>query len=203
LGVEQLSLQPPVPLTSTHLVTDFDCGVDSLNEWLGKRAWKNQAIGGSRTFVVTNGESEKCGLGARAFGGKLPPKTSLLCPSGAPFQDIVIGYYCLSSAAIDRIELPKAKQRNMPDPIPAVLIGRLAVDVRYQGQKIGLSLLQDALCRIITASQSIGVAYILVHALDDAAKRFYEKNGFVAIPQQPLTLFLSVATATVAMQSEQ
>ena len=172
MGVEQLSLQPPVPLTSTHLVTDFDCGVDSLNEWLGKRAWKNQAIGVSRTFVVTNGE-------------------------------IVIGYYCLSSAAIDRIELPKAKQRNMPDPIPAVLIGRLAVDARYQGRKIGLSLLQDALCRIISASQSIGVAYILVHALDDAAKSFYEKNGFVAIPEQPLTLFLSVATATVAMQSEQ
>ncbi len=178
MNTEQLPLQPPVPLTSTHLVTDFDCGVDSLNEWLGKRAWKNQAIGVSRTFVVTK-------------------------KSEAPFQEIVIGYYCLSSAAIDRIELPKSKQRNMPDPIPAVLIGRLAVDVRYQGQKIGLSLLQDALCRIIAASQSIGVAYILVHALDDAAKRFYEINGFVAIPEQPLTLFLSVATATVAMESEQ
>ncbi|WP_373543748.1 GNAT family N-acetyltransferase, partial [Chamaesiphon sp.] len=191
MGIEQLPLQPPVSLTSTHLVT-FDCGVDSLNEWLDKRAWKNQVLGVSRTFVVSNGESEKCiwsarrplGLGARAFGGKLPPKTSLLCRSGAHFQDIVIGYYCLSSAAIDRIELPKAKQRNMPDPIPAALIGRLAVDLRYQGRKIGLSLLQDALDRIITASQSIGVAYILVHALDDGAKRFYEVNGFVAIPER-------------------
>ena len=89
----------------------------------------------------------------------------------------------------------------MPDPIPAALIGRLAVDLRYQGRKIGLSLLQDALCRIITASQSIGVAYILVHALDDVAKRFYEVHGFMAIPEQPLTLFLPVATAVVAMQS--
>ena len=105
--------------------------------------------------------------------------------------------------ANDRIELLKAKQRNMPDPIPAVLIGRLAVDVRYQGQRIGLSLLQDALDRTIAASQSIGVAYILVQALNDAAKRFYEKNGFVAIPEQPLTLFLAVATAAAAMQSEQ
>ena len=153
-------------------MTDFDCGVDSLNEWLGKQAWKNQVLGVSRTFVVCDGE-------------------------------IVTGYYCLSSAAIDRIELPKAKQRNMPDPIPAALIGRLAVDLHYQGQKIGVSLLQDALCRIITASQSIGVAYILVHALDDAAKRFYEINGFVAIPEQPLTLFLPVATAVVAMQSQE
>jgi predicted N-acetyltransferase YhbS len=172
LGIAQLPLQPPTPLISTHLVTDFDCGVESLNEWLDKRAWKNQVLGVSRTFVITN-------------------------------DNIVVGYYCLSSAAIDRIELPKAKQRNMPDPIPAILIGRLAVDLRYQGKKIGLSLLQDAICRIITAAQSVGVAYILVHALDDAAKRFYEMNGFEAIPEQPLTLFLSVATAAKAMQSEQ
>lgn len=171
MGVEQLSLQPPVPLTSTHVVTDFDCGVDSLNEWLLKRALKNQTIGASRTFVVTNGE-------------------------------IVVGYYCLCSAAIDRIEPPKAKKRNMPDPIPSVLIGRLAVDLRYQGQKIGLSLLQDAIYRIVAASQSIGIAYILVHALDDTAKRFYEINGFVAIPEEPLTLFLSVATAESAMGFE-
>jgi predicted N-acetyltransferase YhbS len=171
LGIAQLPLQPPVPLTSTHLVADFNCSVESLNEWLGKRAWKNQVLGVSRTFVVCDGE-------------------------------IIIGYYCLSSAAIDRIALPKARQRNMPDPIPAVLIGRLAVDLQYQGQKIGVSLLQDAICRIITASQSIGVAYILVHALDDGAKRFYEVNGFVAIPEQPLTLFLPVATAIVAMQSQ-
>jgi predicted N-acetyltransferase YhbS len=153
-----------VPLTANHLVTDFDCGVDSLNEWLGRRAWKNQTIDVSRTFVVTDG-------------------------------DIVVGYYCLSSAAIDRIGLPKARQRNMPDPIPAALIGRLAVDRRYQGQKIGVSLLQDAICRIVTASKSVGMAYILVHALDDGAKRFYEINGFVAIPERPLTLFLPVATA--------
>jgi GNAT superfamily N-acetyltransferase len=165
LDIEQLSLTPPIPLTSSHAVDDFDCGVSSLNEWLDKRAWKNQAIGVSRTFVVANGE-------------------------------IVIGYYCLSSAAIDRVALPKARQRNMPDPIPAILIGRLAVDVRYQGQQIGLSLLQDAIYRIVRTSQIIGVAYILVHALDDVAKRFYEKNGFTAIPEQPLTLFLPVATAT-------
>ena len=168
MDIEKLSLQPPVTLTSTHVVNDFDCGIDSLNEWLDKRAWKNQVTFVSRTFVVTNGK-------------------------------VVIGYYCLSSAAIDRIELPRAKQRNIPDPIPAILIGRLAVDLRYQGQKIGLSLLQDAIDRIVRASQKIGVAYVLVHALDDAAKRFYEINGFTAIPEQPLTLYLSVATAAKAM----
>jgi GNAT superfamily N-acetyltransferase len=171
LGITPSPLQPPVTLTANHLVADFDCGVDSLNEWLGKRAWKNHTIDVSRTFVVTDGE-------------------------------IVIGYYCLSSAAIDRIEMPKARQRNMPDPIPAALIGRLAVDRRYQGQKIGVSLLQDAICRIVTAAQSVGMAYILVHALDDGAKRFYEINGFVAIPERPLTLFLPIATAVAALQSQ-
>jgi GNAT superfamily N-acetyltransferase len=170
LGITSSPLQPPVPLTANHLVTDFDCGVDSLNEWLSRRAWKNHTLDVSRTFVVTDG-------------------------------DIVIGYYCLSSAAIDRIELPKARQRNMPDPIPAALIGRLAVDRKYQGQKIGMSLLQDAIYRIVTAAQSVGMAYILVHALDDRAKSFYENNGFVAIPERPLTLFLPVATAVAAIQS--
>jgi GNAT superfamily N-acetyltransferase len=164
----EVPLQPPVPLTTAHQVTDFDCGVDSLNEWLCKRAWKNQVIDVSRTFVICDGES-------------------------------VIGYYCLSSAAISRVEMPKGKQRNMPDPIPAALIGRLAVDRRYQGKKIGVSLLQDAIFRIITASQSIRVAYILVHALENTAKCFYEINGFVAIPDRPLTLFLPVATAIAAM----
>ncbi|WP_309741629.1 GNAT family N-acetyltransferase [Chamaesiphon sp. OTE_20_metabat_361] len=172
MGITPSPLQPPVPLTANHLVTDFDCGVDSLNEWLSKRAWKNHTIDVSRTFVVTDGE-------------------------------IVVGYYCLSSAAIDRIEMPKARQRNMPDPIPAALIGRLAVDLRYQGQKIGVSLLQDAICRIVIAAKSVGMAYILVHALDDGAKHFYEINGFVAIPERPLTLFLPVATAVAAIQSQE
>ena len=117
--------------------------------------------------------------------------------------DIVVGYYCLSSAAIDRIEMPKARQRNMPDPIPAALIGRLAVDRKYQGQKIGVSLLQDAIYRIVTAAKSVGMAYILVHALDDRAKLFYESYGFVAIPERPLTLFLPIATAVAAIQSQE
>ena len=57
MGIEQLSLQPPVPLTSTHVATDFDCGVDSLNEWLGKRAWKNQAIGVSLSLYTQIAQS--------------------------------------------------------------------------------------------------------------------------------------------------
>jgi predicted N-acetyltransferase YhbS len=157
-------MESPVPLKPSHLVTDFDCGVNSLNDWLCRRAWKNQIGDVSRTFVVCE-------------------------------EEIVIGYYCLSSAAIGRIEMPKSRQRNMPDPIPAALIGRLAVDLKHRGKGIGAGLLQDAIIRIVTASQNLGIAYILVRALNDSAKSFYEKHGFVAIPDEPLTLFLPVATA--------
>jgi predicted N-acetyltransferase YhbS len=170
--MKEFCLQSPTPLTPNLQTTDFDCGVDSLNDWLCKRAWKNQVNDVSRTFVVCDGE-------------------------------MIVGYYCLSSAAIGRLDLPKSKQRNMPDPIPAALIGRLAVDIRYQGQKIGVSLLQDAILRVVNAAQNIGVAYILVHALDDVAKSFYEANGFVSIPEQPLTLFIPVATIATAINNEQ
>jgi GNAT superfamily N-acetyltransferase len=166
--MKEVFLQLPAPLTPNLQTTNFDCGVDSLNDWLCKRAWKNQINDVLRTFVVCDGE-------------------------------IIVGYYCLSSAAIDRLDLPKSKQRNMPDPIPVVLIGRLAVDKRYQGKKIGVSLLQDAILRVVNAAQNIGVAYILVHALDDVAKHFYEVNGFISIPEQPLTLFIPVATAVAAI----
>jgi predicted N-acetyltransferase YhbS len=162
-------MQPPVPLSNSHLIADFDCGVESLNDWLRKRAWKNQASNVSRTYVVCKEKN-------------------------------IIGYYCLSSAAIDREDMPKSQQRNMPDPIPAVLIGRLAVDLKYKGRGIGAGLLQDALVRIVTASQTVGIAYILVRALDVEAKRFYEKYGFVAIPEETLTLFLPVATALAALR---
>jgi predicted N-acetyltransferase YhbS len=168
--MENLFLQPPVALTSDHILSDFDCGVDSLNDWLHKRAWKNQLLDVSRTFVVCD-------------------------------QQRVVGYYCLSSAAIGRISMPKARQRNMPDPIPAVLLGRLAVDRHYQGQKIGVGLLQDAVLRVVQISETIGTAYILVHALDDAAQGFYQTFGFMPIAETPLTLFLPVATALQVKQT--
>ncbi len=158
-------LQAPVPLTDAHVVQDFDCGVESLNDWLQRRAWKNQLLDVSRTFIVCQ-------------------------------EDQVVGYYCLSSAAIGRHSMPKSRQRNMPDPIPAVLIGRLAVDRRYQGRKIGVGLLQDAVLRIVQVAQTIGTAYIVVHALDEAAQGFYQTYGFTSIPETPLTLFLPVSTAT-------
>lgn len=106
--------------------------------------------------------------------------------------ELVVGYYCLASGAIAAIDAPSAIRRNMPDPIPIALLGRLAIDRRQQGQGLGTALLQDAVMRTMRAAEIIGVRGLIVHALSDAAKAFYERYGFVASPTSPLTLALSL-----------
>ena len=100
----------------------------------------------------------------------------------------IVGYYALAAAAIASNEAPGRLRRNMPDPIPMVLLGRLAIDRREQGKKLGTLLLRDALARVQRASHEIGVVGILVHAVSDDAKRFYLR-GFAEAPSHPMTLF--------------
>lgn len=107
---------------------------------------------------------------------------------------IVIGYYSLSSGAVAHEVAPKAMRRNMPDPLPAMLLGRLAVDRQYHNQGLGSALLRDAMLRTLSISQEIGVALMFVHALHDQAKQFYLSRGFVPSPLQPMTLMMTVAT---------
>src|SRR5262249_36759342 len=83
-------------------------------------------------------------------------------------------------------------KRNMPDPVPGVLIGRLAVDRSCQGRGLGADLLRDAVLRIVGAAEIVGVRAILVHAMSDDAKRFYERFGFRASPVEPMTLMMTV-----------
>lgn len=104
----------------------------------------------------------------------------------------VIGYYCLSSGAIAAIEAPGKIRRNMPDPIPMTVMGRLAIDQFWQGKGIGVALLQDAVLRAARAAEIIGIRGVLVHAISAEAKAFYEHNGFVPSPSNPLTLLLSL-----------
>ena len=106
----------------------------------------------------------------------------------------VIGYYSLSAGAISHQAAPKALRRNMPDPLPVLLLGRLAVDKRYHNQGIGQALLRDAMLRAVNVSGDAGVFAILVHALSDPAKQFYLSRGFVASPLQPMTLMMTLAT---------
>ena len=156
-------LSPPVPLSATHALADFDSGVHSLDEWLKKRALKNHASGASRCFV--------------------------LCAATT-----VIGYYSLSAGAISHEAAPKALRRNMPDPLPVLLLGRLAIDRRYHNLGLGRAMLRDAMIRAVGVSVDAGVFAILVHALSERAKQFYLSRGFVGSPLQPMTLIMTLET---------
>lgn len=104
----------------------------------------------------------------------------------------VVGYYCLSSGALDLAEAPGAVRRNMPDPIPMAVLGRLAVDRNWQGKGLGVALLQDAVMRTAQAAGIMGIRGVLVHAISDEARAFYERYGFSGSPANPMTLVLSL-----------
>jgi GNAT superfamily N-acetyltransferase len=106
----------------------------------------------------------------------------------------VIGYYSLSAGAIRHEAAPKAMRRNMPDPLPVILLGRLAVDRRYHNQGLGQSLLRDAMLRAVNVAGDAGVFAILVHTISDQARRFYLSRGFVESPLQPMTLLMTLET---------
>ena len=152
-------LNSPISLTVDHQTTGFDCGIDSLNEWLIRRALKNEYGGGSRTYVVCAGNQ-------------------------------VVGYYAIAAGSIAREDASERIRRNMPDPIPALILGRLAVKKGYQGAGIGQGLLKDALARSINVSQQIGARVLIVHALNSKAEAFYLKHGFIVNLSIPNTLFL-------------
>jgi GNAT superfamily N-acetyltransferase len=102
--------------------------------------------------------------------------------------DLVVGYYAIASGGIDIDAAPGRLRRNMPDPIPVVVLGRLAVMRPEQGQGLGRALLRDALTRILQAREQIGIALILVHALSEKAKLFYTGCGFRESPLDTMTL---------------
>jgi GNAT superfamily N-acetyltransferase len=106
----------------------------------------------------------------------------------------VVGYYSLSAGAISHEAAPRAMRRNMPDPLPVLLLGRLAVDKRYHNQGIGQALLRDAMLRAVNVAGDAGVFAILVHAISDQARQFYLSRGFVESPLQPMTLFMMIET---------
>ena len=104
----------------------------------------------------------------------------------------VVGYYSLASGALALNDAPSQFRRNMPDPIPVAILGRLAVDKSFQGKGLGVALLQDAVVRTAQASGILGIRGLIVHALSNEAKAFYEYHGFVASPTQFMTLILSI-----------
>lgn len=146
----------------------FDCGYESLNDYLKKYARQNHLKGIAKTFIAVN-DSE---------------------------NDLQIkGYYTISASIIDFKSLPESYQKKVPAyPIPTLLIGKLAVDNNSKGQRLGTELLVNALERAVKVSTEIGIYAIRVDAIDLQAKNFYLSHEFISFKDQELSLFLPIAT---------
>lgn len=117
-------------------------------------------------------------------------------------NDRVVGYYSIAAGAIAVSEAPGRVRRNMPDPIPMAVLGRLAIDRTSQRRGLGRLMLRDAALRTAQAAQVIGVRGILVHALSPAAKRFYEICGFRESLANPMTLMVSLQDVVAALRDD-
>ncbi|MDH5329983.1 MAG: GNAT family N-acetyltransferase [Aquincola sp.] len=156
------ALGPPVPITAEHNTALFQCRHESLNDWLRRRALANASSGATRTYVVCAEELR------------------------------VVGYYALAAGSLDVQLAPSRLRRNMPNPLPVVVLGRLAVDDAWLGRGVGGGLLKDAVLRSLQAADLIGACALLCHAIDADAKAFYARHGFVESPTQELTMMLGL-----------
>jgi GNAT superfamily N-acetyltransferase len=155
-------------LTGEHVLVGFDCGKPALDDWLVRRALGNQAMGTSRTWVVTE-------------SGYLQ----------------VVAFYASCTSSVLRRSLPEEMGRRQPEEAPAILLGRMAVDSKHQRQGLGAALLKHFMLKAIEVANSVGVRIVLVHAKDDQARDFYERYDFTESPIDPLTLMMLLPTNTV------
>ena len=153
----------PALLADDHDVGAFQSGEPSLDDWLRGRALANMALGASRTFV-------SCQAGSRR----------------------VVGFYALSMGQILNQEAVGSVRRNMPRFIPAVVLGRLAVDETWQGKGLGAALLKDAVLRSLRAAEDVSARLVVVHAISPAAEAFYLRHGFKRLPVDAPTLALDL-----------
>lgn len=114
-------------------------------------------------------------------------------------ENKVIGYYALATGAVGLRTATGRARRNTPEPIPVMVLGRLAVDERHQGMGLGRGMLRDAILRTLQAAAIGGIRAIVVHAVSEDAKRFYERSGFASSPLEPLTLMITVTDAERAL----
>ena len=149
-------LKPPRPLAEDDDRSAFDCGRDSLNAWFKRHGWNNHASGASRVNVMCDADTGR-----------------------------IAGYVTLSAAQIERAFLPKAGQRNQPDPIPVILLGQLAIDRAFQGGGHARSLLTFAFRTALRASEIVGCVGIMTHPIDDGVRQLYAKWGFADLPHDP------------------
>ena len=150
-------------LTAEHETTGFDCGSEQLNTWLIRHALASHRADLARTYV-------------------------------AVVDGTVAGYVSLTTGSARHDDVPKRYVRGMPRyPIPTILIARLAVDRRFQGQKLGTRLLAEALRRAVAASDAAAARVVVVDAIDDRAAAFYRERGFIEAPESSLRLFRKIS----------
>lgn len=156
----QLPLSGVEKLTKTHDTSEFDCGKPALDDWLKRFALVNRASDTAQTYVVHR-------------GGR------------------VVGYFAIAYGSVAREEAPDRITKGLArHPIPVVLLARLAADKAERGTGLGKALLKEALLRIDAASDIAGARAVLVHAIDDEARSFYEHFGFERSPVDDLQLML-------------
>ena len=160
-----------VPVTRSLSKAPFDCGYPELNQYLRQYSLKNDRLSIGKTFVAITETSR------------------------------VAGYVTISTAQIAAESLPDELKASLPRyPVPALRIGKLAVGLEFQGVGVGKWLLGEALRKAVDVSRHVGLYAVLVDAIDEKAKSFYVKYGFIPFEGYPLSLFLPLATVKAAME---
>jgi predicted N-acetyltransferase YhbS len=165
MGRMKSIISAPEKLNRNHIVEHFDCGNPELNIWLQRFAFQNQKANAAITFV-------------------------------ACLKKKVIAYYSLAVGSIEHQHAtPRVKKGLARHSIPVMIIARLAVDIKFQGQKIGKGLLKDAILRTLNASEHAGIRAIFVHAKNEKASKFYQSFDFEPCPIDPFKLMLLLKDA--------
>ncbi|WP_278661540.1 GNAT family N-acetyltransferase [Parasutterella excrementihominis] len=155
----------PLPLREEHqeLFQHFQCGELTLDNWLKTKALENEIKGASRTFLSFSTETGD-----------------------------VAGYFSLASHSVRHLDLRAKLRRNMPEPLPVILLGRLAVDNKYQRHGLGESLLYEAVRIVKAAAETIGIVALVVHPISEDAAAFYIKHGFSVAKTSKQMLFMGL-----------
>jgi len=149
------------------LAQTFDCGVPDLNKWLQNYAWQNHNSGGARVYLSIDRDANQ-----------------------------IAGYFCLSAAGVEYKSAPARVARGLAHhAIPVALIGRLGVDQRYRGRKLGRFLVLEALRRVLEVADTMGVRAVIVVAKDDNAAEFYKRLGFEVSADDPRLFFITLKDA--------
>lgn len=172
LPASRMPYTAPRPIDGEAAIKDFACGKLPLDDFLKQRALKNEGKA-SRTYIVCSAAGEDAGS--------------------------VVAYYTLAAGAVSHDDAPAWARRNMPNPIPVFVLGRLAVHERHHGRGLGRALVKEAVQRTLEASRTIGARALIVHAVDDEAVSFYAPFGFQRFPTDSRTLFLPIKTLQEAL----